>query len=153
MSVTPTLNQLACFAFDVWAPTTIDLLACEIITGTSTAEARLGVYADTGDGYPGALLAQTGALDASTNGVKTGAVSVVLPVGRVWLAYVAQVVTTAVRGFSAAGAPPMIGVTALPTAVQYMYVETGVTGALTDPWTPTVTTGGGNMPRVWFRAA
>ena len=152
-TASPTLNLLYAIPYLIGKRTTIDLLAVDVTGTTANAIARLGVYEDTGEGYPGDLLVETSALDVDTVGVVSEAVSVELPAGFIWLAYVAQVATTAIRIFSATGVQFPIGVAAPGSAMQIAYTEASVTGALTDPFTSTVTTAGGNMPRVYFRAA
>ena len=156
---TPTLNTLYAVPYLIGRATTINQLAIDVTGNVADAVARLGVYEDTGVGYPGDLLVQTSALDASATGLVSEAVSTTLPAGIVWLGYVGQ--TTAeppgsappIRIFSATGVQFPIGVATPSTAMQIAYIEAGVTGALTDPFTSTVTTLGGNMPRVYFRVA
>lgn len=74
-------------------------LMVEVTTGEASAVARLGLYADTGDVYPGALL-DHGTAACDTNGLKTVTFSTpVVSQGLMWLALKAEVGSTcAVRG-------------------------------------------------------
>lgn len=62
-------------------------LVCAV--GVATAKARIGIYDSDANGYPGALLAESGELDCSTSGRKlTTGLSVVLDPAEVyWIAF------------------------------------------------------------------
>lgn len=80
----------------------IDGLMIEVTTGEGSSVARLGLYADTGALYPGALL-DHGTVGCDTTGLKTVTFSTpVTSQGLMWLALKAEVGTTAaVRGVNA----------------------------------------------------
>jgi hypothetical protein len=151
-TITPTLDLLYCVPFLVGRDTEIDQLAVNITTASAPgAMYRLGVYEDTGEGYPGDLLVDAGQVDVSTNGDKVAAVSETLPAGFAWLALVAQGVTTATRSISTSSIY-LGGTGAVPTGNAIAYTEAGVTGALPPTFTGTVATAT-TAPRVWFRVA
>jgi hypothetical protein len=58
--------------------------------GTAGALLRFGVYADSGDGYPGALLADGGTVSAETGGWKEVTITLPLTRGHYWPAQVTQ---------------------------------------------------------------
>lgn len=68
-----TLNPDTLRAWPLWVPREIILaaLCLGITTGGTVSLARLGLYADNGSGaYPGALLADLGAIGTTTTGLK-----------------------------------------------------------------------------------
>ena len=71
-------------------PTVLDRIAIKLDVGLGAEDfARLGVYADDGNLYPGSLLLDAGTVSLDDLGVK--AISIDLTVtGLVWLAYVAN---------------------------------------------------------------
>lgn len=126
--------------------------------GDAGGRLRLGVYADNGSGFPGALVIDAGtiAADAVATAEATLASPVTLTPGWYWLAAVVQAVTTTqptVR-IGAAATPGFLFTpgTALPgagsTAVGYSM--TGVTGALPAAWSPTLTPTGA-APRLLLK--
>lgn len=74
-------------------------LSVEVTTGEASAVARLGLYADSGSGYPG-LLIDHGTVACDTNGIKSLTFgSAAVGQGLMWVALKAEVGTTcAVRG-------------------------------------------------------
>jgi hypothetical protein len=151
-TLTPTLDLLYCVPFYVPRDTDIDQLAVNITTASAPgALYRLGVYEDTGVGYPGDLLVDAGQVDVSTNGDKTVAVSETLPGGLVWFGLAAQGVTTATRSISTASYY-LGGTGSIPTGNSIAYTEAGVSGVLPPTFTAVVTAAT-TAPRVWFRVA
>lgn len=118
-----TVNVLRAIPFIVSEPTTIDQMAINVTTvgaGTATA-ARVGIYADDGNNYPGALMVDAGQVtNMNATGVKTFTTNlpVTLGQGLYWLAYVHNCNTTAptMRALAVGSIPPVLGVGAtLPT--------------------------------------
>lgn len=72
-----------------WCPGTVAFKAIGInvssLTGTPTFE--LGIYSDTGTGYPAAPVYDSGTLGTSATGIFQQAISVTLSAGLYWLAY------------------------------------------------------------------
>lgn len=150
---TVTLNQLIAQPFYIGAPTAWDgiVIAC---LGDSSAFARLGLYRDDG-GKPGALIVDAGQVDCSAGGEKVASIAVTLG-GIVWVAYVAQGVTPRVTRCDDTF-HPLVGVaSAYSTAGALAYSQTGISGALPDPWGATYTELGataGSVPLVYLRTA
>lgn len=89
LSVTGTLYA---YPFYIAAPTLIKTLGIYSGTGQTGGAVRAGIYADTGAGYPGALVSGTdgGALAATANTtVSTNTINVTLQAGWYWLATIA----------------------------------------------------------------
>lgn len=114
--------------------------ACVTAAGDAGCVLRLGIYADNGNGYPGALILDAGTIPGDAIAVTEVTISTALPAGTYWVGAVPQGVTTTqptVRGFAAASnvyAPtvPLTG-GATPTAATAPalgYSGSGITGAL-----------------------
>ena len=141
---------------------TVDRIGCEVTTLQAGATLRMGIYFDD-DGFPGNLLAEatSGAdqypLDAATTGVRTAAISAVIPRnGLYWLAVVQQgnATSAGIMGWSR-GAVPWLPLGTSPpsstTAHKGRY-QTGVTGALPASATLVDATTGNGI-RIHFRYA
>jgi hypothetical protein len=146
----------------VTRPCVIDRIGSEIATiGDAGSLLRLGVYADNGNSYPGALLLDAGTIAGDSATVQQVTCSLALTPGLYWVGGAVQSVTTTqptVRGlFSSFASPVPIVLAAAPSAggtTTHGYTQTGVTGALPATFTSTVTTlGGGVCPRVHVRVA
>lgn len=76
-------------------------LVVEVTTGEASSVARLGLYSDTGNGYPGTLI-DHGTVGCDTNGLKTVTFSTpAVGQGLMWVALKAEVGSTAaVRGIN-----------------------------------------------------
>ena len=115
-------------AVPFWVPSqqAFDRIGCEItVGGGAVAGVRLGIYVDAGDGTPGALVLDAGAVSASTVGAKEIAISVTLQPGLYWLASVAQGGTPQIRSLAttnvlgAAGSSTLAGATAATPRIGY----------------------------------
>ena len=71
---------------DIPSTITFQSIALEVTTAAAGATVELGIYHDDGNSVPGALLVDAGAIDASTTGIKTIAITETLTAGRWWLA-------------------------------------------------------------------
>lgn len=126
---------------------TLQSIGLEVTTGVASAQARVGIYADAA-GLPAALLADSGVLDCSTTGVKSGAVSITLAVGvRYWLAVLSSSTQTyrgvPVAALQSLGIPAAGGTTVftLRRATQTFasgLPSTGPAGTLTSAIAPVV---------------
>ncbi len=83
-------NELDANPFVVARPLTIDRLAIEVYSADTGKSVRLGVYADSGSVYPGALLVDGGAVSVGTTGIKTVTISLALTRGLYWLAIISE---------------------------------------------------------------
>ena len=133
-----TLNKLYAVPFYVGASQSFDLIAVANVTGVATAVLRVGLYEDSA-GVPGDLIVDAGTIDLSTGtGIKSVAISQTLS-GKVWLAAVPQVALPSAILRLGHIMLPEVG-TASPYAAfgGYAVSQTGVSGALPDPWGATV---------------
>jgi hypothetical protein len=151
-TATPTLNDLRAAPFLLAETTTFDRIAVDVNTGGSAgAVIRLGIYADDGDGYPGALVLDAGTVDSTGTGLLTITISQQLAAGLYWLAGVSQVATSVVN-ISTGSAIGLGAGTNLAQALWAGYSQTSVSGTLPNPFTTTVTAGT-QVVRVILRAA
>jgi hypothetical protein len=137
---TPTLNDLRLAPFLLGETTTFDRIAVDVNTGGSAgAVVRLGIYADSGDGYPGALILDAGTVDATATGLLTITINQQLTPGLYWIGGVPQVATSVVHVSTGSALGIGIGVTTLAQALWAGYSQTSVSGALPSTFTGTVT--------------
>lgn len=144
----PTINQLKLAPIIIPKRMTIDQFAIEVVSGVATSLFRIGFYADTGEGYPGARLFESSALDTSTTGSKTAAASLTVNPGTYWIGGVTQTAAAQVR--TIAYSEHMIGVGSLDAVNYDCYLEGGVSGALPATFTSTKTLSSGS-PRAAAR--
>jgi hypothetical protein len=140
-------------------PVSIVRLGAEIASGTTGdvgCTFRLGIYSDTGGGYPGALVSDAGTIAADSTGVKEVTISVALAPGLYWMGGVVQGVTVTqptVKTFNAVNFLQYLSFgTSAPTANQTTlgYTQASVTAALPASFTATITPAT-VMPRVHFK--
>jgi hypothetical protein len=106
------LNQLRASPFLVTKSLSLDTIQAEVTTFVGGANFRLGIYADEGSCYPGALLLDTGNLSGAANAVVSFTItpSLVLPPGLYWLAIVADAsITFRAPNAVASGFPNLLG--------------------------------------------
>jgi hypothetical protein len=136
----------------------IDRMAAEISTvGEAGSKLRLGIYADTGNGYPGALLLDAGQIAGDSATVQELTVSLSLPVGVYWIGGAVQSAATTqptVRVNSQWYPPVPIPSSTLPAAGggAAAALQTGVTGALPATFSSTLASAQ-TYPRLILRAA
>lgn len=140
---------------------TLDRISMEVTTASAGTTARLGIYADSGYGYPGALMLDAGTIDASTTGMKEITISQAITIpGVYWLVCAAQGSggTGSLRTFNNPiwSLPIITSFTALPTigtSTNSFEVTSGVSGALPDPFASVPLTLSTAMPRIVVRVA
>lgn len=119
----PTANILRAIPFIVAKTMTIDQMAMNVTTAVAGA-ARIGIYADNGNNYPGALVVEATSvtqIDTGLAGVRiaSGGLPVILQPGLYWLAIVSNAAPT-IRTFVVASMLPVLGyASALPTNAQF----------------------------------
>lgn len=97
-----TNNNLRAAPFTVFGRTSFSGLVLEVTTaGPAGAAMRLGIYADDGTGYPGALILDAGTVLADSTGFKEIAITQALARGLYWLVAVGEVGGISVRGLAA----------------------------------------------------
>lgn len=117
---------------------TADRICCNCTTLFSGGKIRLGIFADNGSLYPGALLVDSGDITCDAAGFKDVTISQVLVGGTLyWIGYVVNGVTTLAFSKIAAGTTPSImGVTAAnPPVVGIGWTVAHTYGALPNPYT------------------
>jgi hypothetical protein len=134
-----TLNKLTATPFFVGVSQAFDRIAVANVTGVVNAIMRVGIYADAA-GLPGALIHEAAAqIDLSTGtGIKEVTINQTLS-GKVWLAAVPQVALPSALLRLGHIMLPEVG-TASPynAFAGYAVSQTGVSGALPNPWGATV---------------
>jgi hypothetical protein len=140
-----------------------DRIACRIATnGSADSNLRMLVYADNGDGYPGALLANGGVNPANVGAIDINqTIAITAPDTILWLAILGWGATTppVVVGFatSGVGLPEIYGSSfaIITTSALHTWKATGfTTGVAPDPFpddTVAIATTGG--PRLGLRTA
>lgn len=111
--------------------------------GEAGSKFRIGIYADNGGGYPGALVVDAGQINGDSNTAQELTVSTALTAGLYWIGGAVQSAPTtqpAVRIASSNVA--LIAVTtgtSMPAAAAATsgFLQTSVSGALPDPFTAT----------------
>lgn len=129
------VNSLRAFPFFVPKTERFDRISINVATaGTGTTpRVRLGIYADDGSVYPGALVLDAGEIDVSTTGVKELTIDQKLIGGKLyWLVLVGQdTASLVVNAISAADAIPVSGFDSGLTGTPYLgYAHTQTYGAL-----------------------
>ena len=86
-----TANNLYAVPFLVQRTTTWDRIALQVTTGgIATTTARLGIYNDGTNLYPGTLVVDAGTVAVDSTGVKAATISQQLQPGLYWLAFVSD---------------------------------------------------------------
>ncbi len=93
-----TIGRLWASPLPVSRALTIDRLAVDVTTLQAASLNRLGLYASTADGLPGALLVDGGTVDTSTTGLKEVTVDVAVNPGLYWGAWEYDVASVGLRG-------------------------------------------------------
>jgi lysophospholipase L1-like esterase len=138
-----------CSITPFWVPraSTFDQIAAEVTTAQPGASVRLGIYGSGAAGQPLGLIFDAGTIDASTTGIKTLAVTVVLQPGWHWLAALSLGAAASLRCNQMNH--PMVA----PSAANMQFAFTGYTAtglsALPAVWTST--SPGILSPRVLLR--
>ena len=131
--------------WELGAATTLTRLGIDVSTvGEAGSKVRLGIYADTGNWYPGSLVLDAGQLLGDSATMQELTISQALTAGTYWLGAVGQSATTTPPTIRVAASytprwPIGVG-TSLPgaNATWASYVHTGVTAALPATFTSTV---------------
>lgn len=139
-STGPTVNTLYGMPFVVSTTTKFDTIECEVTTGGASSNIRLGLYRDTGNVYPGALIFDSGNLDSSTTGAKSATITAALQTlqpGLYWLTYENSATVPQIRALP--GVNTCIGIIGYPTPFGtngqgYVYTVTHTVGALPNPF-------------------
>ncbi|GAB2859147.1 hypothetical protein GCM10022221_68390 [Actinocorallia aurea] len=146
-------ETLRAFAWHLPHTATLQSIGAEIVTAGDTGSLyRLGIYADTGNQRPGALIADAGTLLGDSDTLQDLAIALTLAPGLYWVAGVAQAVT-AVQPTLRTGSPTIpitSGILVEDAAVHGWTHSTPVPGALPATFVPSGQIGA--IPRVQVRA-
>lgn len=151
-------NVLRLMPWWVPRPLEIDRIGAEITAaGEAGSKMRLGIYADNGNAYPGALLLDAGQIAADSATVQELTCALTLSSGLYWIGGAVQGAPTTpptVRINSTWYPPVPIAVGGMPAAnsTAVGYSQTGVTGALPATFTSTIGTAGSAV-RTFVRTA
>lgn len=138
VTVTPPRGELHLTPVWLTSGCTIDRIGVEVVSaGAAGAVARMGMYADSGGGFPSTLIVDGGTVTTTVSGVvEQVTVSVAIAAdGLYWLAVVCQVAsgTPQLRGCDMIGVLPHrcdVTVPLAAVASQAGYGYSGITGAL-----------------------
>lgn len=151
-------GNLEVTAFDIGQAVTIDRLFAEVtVVGTVGAVLRLGLYASTAEGLPGALVVDGGTINGTSATVQSVTVSEALTPGRYWIGAAVQggAGTRPTTRLNSGPGQLLVGAPASSTPGQFPsigFTLSGVTGALPDPYgVPTL--GAATAHRVFVRVA
>ncbi len=135
----PTVNRLRAIPFVVSKVMTVDQMAVNVTTAGTASNVRVGIYADNGNNYPGALVVDAGTAVTTSTGVKTftTGLPVTLDPGLYWLAHTADGSAAAtLRTFAVASLHPVLGyASTLPTNAQFGWDVSRTYAALPNPFT------------------
>lgn len=143
-TTSPAVGTLFALPLVVSKTTKFDIITFTISTN-GAANAHAGIYRDTGNCYPGALIFDTGDIDCSTGNTKNTTItsaSQIFQPDLYWLAWEASAATIQIRGVP--GNSSLMGIlgngTSL-TAAQpgYGYTVAHTYGAMPDPFTASAT--------------
>lgn len=147
-----TANQLHAHPLIIARTMTLDRIAIQVSTLAADKSARLGIYNDGTNLYPGTLLLDAGEVSVATTGVKAATINQQLTKGLYWVVMVTDGTPSIKRlriyGHSVLGQTS----TALAQSRLGWYVAFTY-AALPDPFTAGGTMATGNLPVVSVRIA
>jgi len=116
--------------------TTADRICLQVVTAAASGLWRLGIYADAGTSYPGAVMLDAGTIDASTTGVKeiTIGTPTTLPTGVYWVAAKCEGAYAAARGTSGPVWGVVPGSNTSSNDVAAAYICTQSSAGLASTW-------------------
>lgn len=135
-----------------------DRLGAEVTgAGEAGSTYRIGVYADNGNRYPGALILDAGTIDGTSATLQEITVSLTLSAGLYWFGGVTQNAPSSQPTLRAVASWTMpaitsIGTTSANTNDSFGQFQSGVAGALPSTFTSTVSLSG-STPRLFARTA
>jgi hypothetical protein len=149
-----TTNRLRAIPFIVSKTTTIDQMAIRVTT-LGAGNARIGIYADDGNNYPGALVVDAGSLSVATVQVVTytGGLPITIEPGLYWLAITTNVAVT-IAGFATASIIPVGGFVVGLTTKVIGWNAAFTFAALPNPFTAgAATIGAAPIPAIFVRTS
>jgi hypothetical protein len=120
-------GTLCAHPFWVGVSQAFDKIGTEISAAIAASAVRLGIYADTGRGSPGARVLDAGTVDSSSTGAKELTIATTLQPGLYWLAAVPQGGAPTLRALNGTLYP--VGAGSLATATGAGGIYSGVLSA------------------------
>jgi hypothetical protein len=154
----PSNNTMRVSAWIVPNPVRITSIGVSVsIVGEAGSKVRLGIYADDGTGYPGALVLDAGQIAGDSATVQEIAINQQLVSGLYWVGAAVQSATTTQPTINCVAASPivvsMISGTSAPTATQTLLgFSQGASSTLVPVWSSSVSTTG-IVPRIFVKVA
>jgi hypothetical protein len=157
-NVTANNNNEFCFPLFVGQTVTLDRLSIQVTSAGSTGSViRLGIRSDSGHGFPGAVLLDSGTVSSTSTGVKEQTISQQLTPGLWWVTATGQGLPSTLPNLR--GASPSVPISmagwsssiADPTQQPSGYAGTS-SGAL-GAFSYSSTTGSSGTPTFWVRFA
>lgn len=128
------INLIRYFPIYVASSISVDQIACEVTTNVASQTCRLGLYQADTDWQPTTRLADSGALDCATTGIKTASLGLTLAAGRYLMCINMSSGSLAFRVWRGGGRYTGLISTLGNTLVQAMYKNLTY-AAFTDPGT------------------
>jgi hypothetical protein len=133
-------NTLYVMPFPLTRVTTFTKIQINVTTGGAGSSARIGIYYDNGNQYPGALVtgSDVGALTTTITGVQTNTFvsAITLQPGLYWLAFVCNATAPVIIGFTLGNTPAILGIdSGLGTAPGLGWSVAFTFAALPTPFT------------------
>lgn len=126
------VDKLYAYHLAIARALTIDRLGL-FVSVAGAGSARLGIYNDNGNVYPGSLLLDAGAVDISSTGIKQSTISQALTKGLYWLAIICSAEITVYKG-AWAYSPLGRSNSTLKAVYSHRYKSGVGYGALPDPF-------------------
>lgn len=83
-------DRLYAIPYPIVKQRTADAIGLYVMAEVALSHIAVGIYADTGSCYPGALVVDGGALDSSSQGNKAAVIDETLTKGLYWLAFISD---------------------------------------------------------------
>ncbi len=140
----PTPNRLYAMPLLLTKVSTIDKMAISVSTATSTENAEVGIYNDSGNAYPTSLIVDVGSISFSVTGSRSSTTNlpITLDAGLYWLVINLSNNSGVMRTFAASGLIPVLGyASTFSTNAQFGWSSSSTFGALpsTFPLLPSST--------------
>lgn len=137
-------------------PVPIDRFGANVtVVGEAGSVFRLGIYADDGSYYPGALLLDAGTIAGDSATVQEKTTFLWLPAGIVWVGGAVQGAPTTVptmQTVAGVNHATQTSSNATSSGTTIGFAAAGVSGALPNPFPPGVGGGSGSNARVFLRS-
>lgn len=140
-TTSPAIDTLWALPFIVPKTTKFNVITFNVTTLANPSNARAGIYRDTGNSYPGALIFDTTAISCATTGAKDTTITSglqILPTGLYWLAWECDTASPLQIHCLSGITGSMIGIqgySSNSTLSRYGYSVAHTFGALPDPYT------------------